>query len=134
MATEVRLLAGRLIRRLRQEAGGGLTPSQLSALASVERLGPIHLGALARVEGVSPPSLTRAVDRLEEQGAVRRVPDPVDGRAVRVEITPGGRAAIEDLRTARDAFLAKGLATLTGDERRFVSEAVRLLGRLLEEA
>ena len=77
LAPDVRLLVGRLTRRLRQEAGGGLTPSQLSVLASVERLGPIHLGALARVEGVSPPTLTRAVDRLGEQGSVRRVPDPV---------------------------------------------------------
>jgi len=134
LAAEFRLLVGRLTRRLRQEAGGGLTPSQLSVLASVERHGPIHLGELARVEGVAPPTLTRAVDRLEEQGAVRRRPDPVDGRAVRVELTPAGRAAIDDLRTAGVAFLAKGLAALSEQERRVVAEAVGLLGRLLEDA
>ena len=132
LATEVRLIVGRLTRRLRQEAGGGLTPSQLSVLASVEQLGPIHLGALARAEGVAPPTLTRAIDRLEELGALQRTPDPVDGRAVRVELTRAGRAAINDLRSARVAFLAKGLASLSDEERFVVREAVRLLGRMLE--
>lgn len=134
LATEVRLLVGRLTRRLRQEAGAGLTPSQLSILASVERLGPIHLGELARIERVAPPTLSRAIDRLEEHDMVRRRPDPLDGRAVRVELTRAGRAAIDDLRSARVAFLAKGLGTLTDGERLVVSEAVRLLGRLLDDA
>jgi DNA-binding MarR family transcriptional regulator len=130
----VRLLVGRLTRRLRQESAGGLTPSQLSVVASVDRLGPIQLGDLARVEAVAPPTLTRAVDRLEEQGIVRRRPDPVDGRAVLVEITPSGRAALEDVRSARSAFLAKGLAALTEDERLVVSDAIRLLNQLLTES
>jgi DNA-binding MarR family transcriptional regulator len=133
LATEVRLVVGRLARRLRQESAGGLTPSQLSVLASVDRLGPIQLGDLARVEAVAPPTLTRAVDRLEEQGIVTRQPDPVDGRAVLVDITPTGRAALEDVRTARVAFLAKGLAELTEDERLVVADAVRLLNTLLAE-
>ena len=133
LATDLRILAGRLTRRLRQEAGGGLTPSQLSVLASVARLGPVQLGELARVERVSPPTLTRAVDNLVDHGIVRRRPDAADGRAVRVELTPTGRAAIDDLRSARVAFLAKGLATLTGDERQVISDAVTLLNRLLED-
>src|SRR5690348_9925823 len=87
LAAEIRLLVGRLARRLRQEATAGLTPSQLSALASIERLGPLQLGDLARVESVAPPTLTRAIARLEEDGMVRRRPDPSDGRAVLVEAT-----------------------------------------------
>lgn len=134
LATEVRLLVGRLARRLRQEAAGGLTPSQLSVLASVERLGPIQLGDLARVETVAPPTLTRAVDRLEEQGVVQRRPDGSDGRVVRVEVTRAGRAALEDLRTARVAFLAKGLAGLSQEDRTVLAEAVRLLNGLLAES
>jgi DNA-binding MarR family transcriptional regulator len=134
LATEVRLLVGRLARRLRQEAAGGLTPSQLSALASVEGLGPVHLGDLARVEAVAPPTLTRAVAHLEERELVRRRPDPADGRAVLVEVTAGGRRALRDLRRARVAFLAKRLETLAEEDRLVVAEAVRVLGRLLSDA
>jgi DNA-binding MarR family transcriptional regulator len=134
LATEIRLLVGRLARRLRQEGTAGLTPSQLSALASVERLGPLQLGDLARVESVAPPTLTRAMARLEDQDLVRRHPDPADGRAVLVEATAAGRRAMRDLRRARTAFLAERLATLDEDDRVVVARAVGLLGRLTSEA
>lgn len=133
LAAEIRLLVGRLARRLRQEGTAGLTPSQLSALASVERLGPLQLGDLARVESVAPPTLTRAVARLEEQGMVRRHADPSDGRAVLVEATGAGRRALRGLRRARTAFLAERLGTLAEDERLIVARAVDLLGRLVSE-
>ena len=133
LAAEIRLLVGRLARRLRQEATGGLTPSQLSALASIERLGPLQLGDLARVESVAPPTLTRAIDRLEDLGMVRRRPDPSDGRAVLVEVTGGGRRVLRDLRQARTAFLVERLGTLSEDDRVVVAQAVGLLGRLVSE-
>lgn len=133
LAAEIRLLVGRLARRLRQEATAGLTPSQLSALASVDRLGPLQLGDLARVESVAPPTLTRAIGRLEELGLVRRHTDPSDGRAVLVEATGAGRRALRDLRRARTAFLAERLGTLSEDDRLVVARAVALLGRLVFE-
>ena len=133
LAAEIRLLVGRLARRLRQEATAGLTPSQLSALASIERLGPLQLGDLARVESVAPPTLTRAIARLEEDGMVRRRPDPSDGRAVLVEATGAGRRALRDLRRVRTAFLAERLGTLTEDDRLVVARAVGLLDRLVSE-
>ncbi|MFN2608767.1 MAG: MarR family winged helix-turn-helix transcriptional regulator [Acidimicrobiales bacterium] len=127
LAAEIRLLSGRLARRLRQEGTAGLTPSQLSALASVDRLGPLHLGDLARVESVAPPTLSRAVARLEDSGLLRRRPDPADGRAALVEVTAGGRRALGDLRRARTAFLTQRLEALTADDRRLLAGAVRLL-------
>jgi DNA-binding MarR family transcriptional regulator len=133
LASEIRLLVGRLSRRMRQEAAGGLTPSELSALASIEELGPLQLGDLARVESVAAPTMTRAADRLEGRGLVRRAPDPSDGRAVLVEATAAGRRALKNLRTARAAFLAKRLETLEPEERLVVAEAARLLSRLLSE-
>jgi DNA-binding MarR family transcriptional regulator len=133
LAVEVRLLVGRLSRRLRQEAAGGLTPSQLSALASVDRLGPLQLGDLARVEAVAPPTLTRAVARLEERGLLSRRPDPADGRAALVEITPAGRRALKDVRGVRTAFLVQQLEKLAADERAVVGRAVRLLGELMSD-
>ncbi|MEN3314280.1 MAG: hypothetical protein V7605_514 [Acidimicrobiaceae bacterium] len=131
LAADIRLLVGRLARRLRQEAAAGLTPSQLSALASVEDLEPVQLGDLARVEAVAPPTLTRAVARLEDQALVRRRADPTDGRAVLIETTAAGRRALRDLRQARVAFLAKRLDTLSDDDRLVVARAVAVLGELL---
>jgi len=134
LATEVRLLVGRLARRLRQEAAGGLTASQLSALASVERLGPLQLGDLARVEAVAPPTLTRAVARLEEGGLVRRRSDPGDRRVSLVEVTPSGRRALKDLRSARMAFLVRRLDGLSDEDRLIVGRAARILSDLLADA
>lgn len=134
LAGEIKLLVGRLARRLRQEATAGLTPSQLSVLASVERLGPLQLGDLARVESVAPPTLSRSVGGLEEQGLVRRHQDPGDGRAVLVQVTPAGRRALRELRRARVAFLAQRLATLPDGDRAIVARAVELLSGILGPA
>ena len=86
LATAIRLLGGRLVRRLRQQATGGLTLSQLSSLSSIDRHGPLHLGELARIESVAPPTLTRVVAHLEQGGLVRRRADAADRRAVLVEV------------------------------------------------
>jgi DNA-binding MarR family transcriptional regulator len=131
LAAQIKLLVGRLARRLRQEGTAGLTPSQLSVLASVDRLGPLQLGDLARVETVAPPTLSRSIARLEERGLVRRQQDPDDGRAVLVEVTGAGRRALHELRRARVAFLAERLATLSDPDRAVVARAVELLGEIL---
>src|SRR4051812_21479400 len=80
IAGRLRLSATRLARRLRQEAQTGLSPSQLSALAMVERHGPLTLGALADHEQVAPPTITRVVVKLEADGLLTRQPDPDDRR------------------------------------------------------
>lgn len=131
LAGEIKLLVGRLARRLRQEGTAGLTPSQLSVLASVDRLGPLQLGDLARVESVAPPTLTRSIAGLEEQGLVRRRSDPDDGRAVLVQVTGAGRSALRELRRARVAFLAERLAMLSDADRVMVARAVGLLAEIV---
>src|SRR4051812_42249925 len=80
MAARLRLSATRLARTLRRQADTGLSPSQLSALATVERHGPMTLGALAEHENVAPPSVTRVVAKLEGEGLLARRPDPNDRR------------------------------------------------------
>ena len=74
LVVQLRLAVMRLARRLRQQTEGEITASQLSALSSVDRLGPLSLGALAAVERVRPPTLTRIVGRLEAAGLVVRRP------------------------------------------------------------
>jgi len=68
LAAHLRLVITRTARRLRQQAGTDLGPSQISALASIERHGPLTPSELAEIERIQRPSATRIVARLEEAG------------------------------------------------------------------
>ena len=80
----LRMTIARLSRWLRRHELAGLTPTQLSALATVDRIGPLRLGDLAAAEGIAPSTLTRLVTVLEERGYVERCPVPGDARASRI--------------------------------------------------
>src|SRR5258708_13106837 len=117
-APRLRLVITRVARLLRQsvDADTGLSSSLLSALASVDRVGPVTLGDLAATERVQPPSMTRLVTQLEERGLVLRVVDDHDRRVARVEVTPEGRRLLPRSRTPTNPFLAQRLKTLTPEE------------------
>ena len=104
LAARLRMAVTRLHRRLRQQAAGGLTPSQASALVGVERLGSPTLGALAARESVQPPTMTKVVGALEELGYVTRVTDPSDRRVARVTITPAGAETLRTHPVAQDGL------------------------------
>src|SRR5271163_2863633 len=78
--TRLRVALARLSRRLRRHELAGLTPTQLAALSTVERSGPLRLGDLAAAERIAPSTLTRLVTVLEDAGYVTRRPDPADAR------------------------------------------------------
>lgn len=131
LAPRLRLVVTRLARRLRQHGTAELlTPTQASLLATVERRGPISLGALAVAERVRPPTITTAVSRLEDQGLVRRVADPRDRRCVEVHITPEGRRVLARSRSRKDALVGEWLERLDARELAVVEEAVGILERL----
>src|SRR5271155_2573356 len=117
LAARLRLAVMRLSRRLRQQVAGGVTSSQVSALATVERLGSPTLGELAASEKVRPPSMTRIVVGLEEAGLVTRQVDSDDRRVARVMLTTEGRRVLQRSRSLRTAFLAQRLRRLSGPER-----------------
>ena len=131
LAPRLRMAVMRLARRLRQQAEGEVTPTLLSALSTVERTGPLSLGELAAAERVQPPTVTRAVARLEELGLVRREADPADRRVSRVQVTPGGRRYVQRSRTRKDAYLAQRLRSLDPTEQALLAEALPLLERLV---
>ena len=133
LAHSLRLVVGRLARRLRQRTLGGLTPSQLSVLASLSRQGPLTLGDLAETEGVAAASISGIVGRLVDKGLVDRVPNPVDRRSTLVEMTEEGRKVLEKGRSERTAFLASRLERLGSDEREILAQAVAILGRMGED-
>lgn len=130
MATSLRLSATRLARRLRQQSDTGLTPSQLSALSAIECHGPLTLGALAAHERVAPPSITKVVTKLQNQGLIGREADPDDRRVWRVATTPEGDALLEATRARKNAWLASRLSELEPDERDRLAAAIEVLDRL----
>src|SRR6202042_2941255 len=107
--TRLRVALARLSRRLRRHELAGLTPTQLAALATVERSGPMRLGDLAAAEGIAPSTLTRLVTALEEMGYVRRHADPSDARASTLAITTRGQEALERIRTESTLVLAASM-------------------------
>ena len=132
LADRFRLALTRIHRRLRQQTGAGLTPSQAAALASTDRLGSPTLGELAALESVQPPSMTRIVAALEEKGLVSRVVDPADRRVARVTVSALGGKVLEENRSLKTAFLARQLHRLTPADRRALAELTDLLERLGE--
>ena len=127
----LRLAVLRLGRRLRQNAGAGVTPSQLAVLSTLDRHGPMGLGDLAAHEGVQPPSATRMVDNLEAAGLVSREASRADRRAVVVQLTGKGRRRVEEIRRLRDAWLAARMSALTPEEVAALEAALPVLEALL---
>ena len=132
LASRLRLAVMRLARVLRQKAQDPITPSQLSALVSVEREGPVTLGELAALESVQPPTMTRIVVALEEQGLVVREADPADRRVSHLHITAVGRKLLEKNRSRKTAYLASRMRGLGREELEVLERAAALLERMTE--
>jgi DNA-binding MarR family transcriptional regulator len=131
LASELRVVLGRLIRRLRSEHRFSL--SQGSVLGRLDREGPQSTSKLASAERVRPQSMGQTVAELESQGLIARRPDPADGRSALVELTDAGRAELREDRGRREGWLAEAIEENFSDgERETLDEAVRLLGRLAD--
>jgi DNA-binding MarR family transcriptional regulator len=121
-----------MARRLRQETGVDLGPSQVASLATIDRHGPLSPSELAEIERIKRPTVTRIVRHLEEGGLVERVKDPLDGRASILTITTEGRALLKRLRERKTAYVAKRLSSMDAEDRRTLERAAELLEGMLE--
>jgi len=101
-----------------------------SALATIDRSGPVTLGRLAELERVQPPSMTRIVAKLEDAGLAVREVDATDRRIARVTITPDGSRWLADVRVRRNEYLAERLAELAPAERAALEVALPALEAL----
>jgi len=133
LAVRLRLAIARTARRLRQEGGAELSPSQTAALSTIDRHGPLTPSELAAREGIQRPTVTRIVSLLEERGLVHRTRDPHDRRSSLVALAPAGRELLARGRTRKNAYLARRLRELDADERATLERAAGILERLLEE-
>ena len=131
LASSLRLAVMRLARRMRAErADTSLTLSQLAALATLERHGPLTPRELAAAERVRPPSMTRLAASLEDAGLVTRTAHPTDGRQVLLAASPDGVALLREDRRRRDAWLAQRLRELEPEDRDVLRRAAAVLDRL----
>jgi DNA-binding MarR family transcriptional regulator len=132
LAGRLRLAVVRLNRRLRaqRDVEAIVTLTQLSAMASLHRHGPMTPGELATCERVQPPSMTKVIAALTERGFVDRSPHPTDGRQTVVALTEAGRDYVDAEVSARERWLEAQLAQLTPDERALLRRAVDIIDRI----
>jgi DNA-binding MarR family transcriptional regulator len=133
LAAELRILAGALNRRLREQADDAdLTSAQKSVLLRLERDGPATGSALARAEAMRPQSMGAIIAALEAAGHVSGAPDPSDGRQTIISLTDHCRDWVNAARAARQDWLVRALqARLSAPEQRQLAGAVDLFKRLL---
>ena len=125
----------RLGRHLRRETEQlGVTSHQATLLWLVKSRPGLSLRELAHAEGISAPSLSAHVDRLETLGLIRRVRSTDDRRRVGLELTPEGWATVRRVRARRTTWLADRLGRLSDEERERIERALPALATLLEIA
>lgn len=123
----------RLTRVLRnQRVDLSVTLTQLSAMGTLRKKGPMSAGELAACERVQPPSMTKVLASLEEKGLVRRDAHPTDRRQAIIVLTDAGARLLESERRQRDAWLSQRLAQLTPDERALLRDVIPVLDKLAE--
>jgi DNA-binding MarR family transcriptional regulator len=127
----LRAVIGRLSRRLRPTlAGAGLTPSQISVLFTVVRLGPIGLSELAAIESLNATMLSRITAQLGEAGLIVRSADPDDRRSANVSATAAGKRIRERIHRERTRALGAHVEQLDEEQREALWNALPVLEQL----
>ena len=135
LASELRLSVMRLRRRLAHERhpDNELSLNQMAVLGALYRNGDLTIGELAAHERVQPPSMTRTVNCLEQDGYVARRPHDTDGRQVLVAISDSGRDVVRADRERRDAWLSRRLRELSPEDRAVLRKAAPILEQLAQK-
>ena len=133
LAHRLRPVIARLARRMRQQAGGDLSPTQGAALNTIACHGPLTPSELAAREKIQRPTATRVLARPEEAGLIARAADPADRRSSLVAATEAGEALLARTRERKDLYLAERLDRLSPEELAVLDRAAGILERVLEE-
>jgi DNA-binding MarR family transcriptional regulator len=129
---ELRMLLQRVSRRIRNNlADGTMSDAKMGVLFRVEK-DPATPSKLAERERVTPPSMNRTLNTLEDAQLIARNPDPGDARKVIVTITDSGLALIRETRRLRTAWFTQRLAELTPAERASLEAVIPVLRRIAE--
>jgi DNA-binding MarR family transcriptional regulator len=130
LAASLRFSVTRLARLLRQQSDAGLTPTQMAALATVDRCGPLPIGTLADEEQIGAPTATKIVEKLHTAGYITRTASPEDRRVTLVATTPAGTALLADIRARKTAWLSTRIAELDAHDRDALAGVVAVLDHL----
>ncbi|SDQ06520.1 DNA-binding transcriptional regulator, MarR family [Leucobacter chromiiresistens] len=130
LARDLTRVSGRFARIAGRVAGRGYSLIAWRVLLGLEQSGPARISTLAHEQRVAQPSMTGLVQRLEGEGWVARAPDPADGRATLVSITPAGSAALVDYLGAAAERLRPHLEALSEFDRATLARAAELLHQL----
>ena len=131
VASELRVVLGQLMRRLRVEHRFPL--SHGAVLGRLDRQGPLSTVELASAERVRPQSMGQTLAELETQGLVSRRPDEADGRRTLLELTDAGRQTLAEDRQRREGWLTQAIEQeFSAEEQEVLAQAIPLLARLTE--
>jgi DNA-binding MarR family transcriptional regulator len=134
VADQLRPVLLRVGRELRREARTvGISPERVALLVTIKYAPGIGVRELAARERVSPPAMTKHVDRLERDGLLERTPSADDRRRVGLALTEEGQRVLRRVRSRRTAWLASRLGALTPAELAAVEAAIEPLSHLLPE-
>ena len=111
-----------------------MSMTSVSTLSTLYQHSPQRITALAAAQGVTQPSMTSLIGSLEKSGMVRRRPDPADRRATLIELTDRGFNYIVERRRRGTEQLVAYIATLSGDERQALTNALPTLRTLGQRA
>jgi DNA-binding MarR family transcriptional regulator len=130
-ASELRVVLGQLMRRLRAEHRFSLAHG--SVLGRLDREGAMSTSDLAAAERVRPQSMAQTVSELEADGLISRRPDPADGRRALLELTDKGRRTLQVDRRQREGWLIQAIADgFDEHEQQVLAEAIPLIARLAD--
>ena len=129
----LRLALTRVLRTLRRHGESSLTPSQVSALSTLEDLGAMRISSIAANESLGAPAATRVVASLEELGLVQRTSDPDDKRASLIDLTDLGRRTLSELWCERTLDINAMLEGLSAKERASIEAALPALEKIARD-
>jgi DNA-binding MarR family transcriptional regulator len=110
-----------------------LTPTQASVLGVTVTRGPLSLAELTEIEGINPTMLSRVIGKLDSAGLIKRLRDPDDFRAARVEATPEGKRRYERISAQRSAIISECVAGLPAEQVAALAAALPAFENLAEE-
>lgn len=128
----LRMALGRLGRTLRQQSSEDLPYALISLLLAIHRTQPVTAKALAASEGVTPPAVTRSLQRLQALGLIVREPVLTDRRVQAIELSELGERTRVEILHEREIWLTEHLARLTTKDLSILMRALPALERLTD--
>ncbi|MCG7595925.1 MarR family winged helix-turn-helix transcriptional regulator [Mycobacterium sp. PSTR-4-N] len=134
LGSDLLSVVARLNRMANQRVRIPLPFAQARLLSTIDDRGEARISDLAALDHCSQPTMTTQVRRLEDAGLVTRTTDPQDARAVLIRITEHGKNTLRQARADRGAAVDPYLERLSEADRACLTEAVRVMHRLIDDA